>query len=463
MRSLILIPDGTSLRNVVFGGVLANASARGEVFAFHTAPDSLLPVYQKEASREVVWQRMPAPTDPPIAFLLRNALNTAQSRWAGTFSSRYRVRRRASSWRMEHALRVARFVGGMSATRPGIQRLQKWSHAAAARAPEVRWFVSQFEQLRPSLLFCSQQMSLATVAPVLAARSLGIPTATFIFSWDNLTTKGHIAAPFDHYLVWSDHMRLELLHYYPEVSPSAVHVVGSPQFDPYARPDLLWSREEFFARIHADPDRPLICYSGGDVRTCPDDQAHVRILLDLVRRGAIHGKPQVALRPTPVDEGTRYASVRHDYPELIVLEPAWVHNRNGDWGGVMPLPADVRMLVNLVHHASLNVNVASTMTLDFAVNDRPIVNIAFDVTSPPPHGRALWHHYYQYDHYRPVVDLKAARFACSPEQLADHVNAYLADPGLERDGRRRLVNMQLRGPCGRAAERIADVLEGIAS
>jgi hypothetical protein len=59
--------------------------------------------------------------------------------------------------------------------------------------------------------------------------------------------------------------------------------------------------------------------------------------------------------------------------------------------------------------------------------------------------------------------LKAARFACSSEQLADHVNAYLADPALEREGRRRLVNMQLRGPCGRAAERIADVMEAIAS
>ena len=41
---------------------------------------------------------------------------------------------------------------------------------------------------------------------MLAAKSLGIPTATFIFSWDNLSSKGRIAAPFDYYLVWSEHM-----------------------------------------------------------------------------------------------------------------------------------------------------------------------------------------------------------------------------------------------------------------
>ena len=145
---------------------------------------------------------------------------------------------------------------------------------------------------------------------MLAARSLGIPTATFIFSWDNLSSKGRIAAPFDHYLVWSEHMRDELMRYYPDVPAGRIHVVGTPQFEPYADPALLWPREEFFRRIGADPSRPLICYSGGDAGTCPEDPEHVRILMELVRAGRIEGNPQVLVRPVPVDEGKRYARVR---------------------------------------------------------------------------------------------------------------------------------------------------------
>ena len=43
-----------------------------------------------------------------------------------------------------------------------------------------------FDTMRPSVLFCSHQRPPVIAAgPVLAARRAGIPTATFIFSWDN--------------------------------------------------------------------------------------------------------------------------------------------------------------------------------------------------------------------------------------------------------------------------------------
>ena len=130
------------------------------------------------------------------------------------------------------------------------------------------------------MLLCSHHRPPRILPPVLAAKSLGIPTATFIFSWDNLTSKGRIAAPFDHYLVWSELMRQELLRYYPDVSGRSRPRGRRPQFDPYADEDLLWSREEFCRRIGADPSRPLICFSGGDAGTCPEDPEHVRLLAE---------------------------------------------------------------------------------------------------------------------------------------------------------------------------------------
>jgi hypothetical protein len=44
---------------------------------------------------------------------------------------------------------------------------------------------------------------------LLAAQQLGIPTATFIFSWDNLP-KATMVVETDYYFV-GDHMKLELL------------------------------------------------------------------------------------------------------------------------------------------------------------------------------------------------------------------------------------------------------------
>jgi hypothetical protein len=60
------------------------------------------------------------------------------------------------------------------------------------------------------------------------------------------------------------------------------------------------------------------------------------------------------------------------------------------------------------------------------------------------------------------VELGAARFARSPGQLAEHINAYLADPTLDCEGRRRLVDLELSVPIGQSTDRTLQVLQKIA-
>jgi hypothetical protein len=109
------------------------------------------------------------------------------------------------------------------------------------------------QEIAPSVVLSSSQQSPRVLLPVLAARSLGIPTAAFVASWDNLTSKGRIAAPFDHFLVWSAHMKGELLRFYPEVAADRVHVVGTPQFDPYAESSVPGPAPARTARSSAIP------------------------------------------------------------------------------------------------------------------------------------------------------------------------------------------------------------------
>jgi hypothetical protein len=154
--------------------------------------------------------------------------------------------------------------------------------------------------------------------------------------------------------------------------------------------------------------------------------------------------------------------VRQRFPELVYAQPEWVHTVARRWDMVIPTANDVQFLANLTRHADLNINVASTMTLDFAARDRPVVNIAFDVADPPPFGVPLWEHHYGFEHYRPVIDFAAARFARSKTELVEHVNAYLADPSLDRTGRRRLVEFQVGRPIGSSSQCILNALAAIA-
>lgn len=459
---MLLIPDGIGLRNFLLGSFLRQVVEK-EPGACVLAPENLLAGYDSGLNGKVQWNKLLSIKESPLSFTLRYSLAYAQMCWADTQAMRYtRKERVKGSWRTKSAHAVARLVGRAAASPRGINTLDRWHCLEVSRLPEVERYRDLFQRIKPSALFCSHQRPPDVLPPVLAARSLGIPTATFIFSWDNLTSKGRIAAPFDHFLVWSEHMRRELLRYYPDVSDDRVHVVGTPQFDPYVDDQLIWSRDEFFRKVGADPSRPLICYSGGDKQTCPEDPQHVRVLMELIRDGYIQNNPQVLLRPAPVDEGSRYEEVRRAYPELIYARPSWVHAVPGDWSRVIPLREDVQFLANLTHHADLNVNLASTMTLDFAIHDKPVVNIAFDIASPPPFGVPLWDFFYQFEHYRPVAELGAARFARSPVELARHVNDYLENPALDRESRRRLVELEVEMPLGRSTGKIIRVLERIA-
>jgi hypothetical protein len=164
-----------------------------------------------------------------------------------------------------------------------------------------------------------------------------------------------------------------------------------------------------------------------------------------------------------VDNGQRYRPVLDRHPHVLFSAPEWYHPEGDQWNWVVPSPADIRLLVNTVRHCALNVNLASTMTLDFAMGDRPVVNVALDIMDPPRWGYPAKEYYYRFEHYQPVLELGAVRLASTLAELRDHINAYLRDPSLEREERRRLVELEVSCPQQNSARRVVDALRQIAA
>jgi hypothetical protein len=463
-NAIVLVPDGVGVRNFVIGRFLNEMAKVFHPHVFDIIPERMRRAYADAVDPAVTWMPLIPYRQSHLALLLQESLGYAHMYWANTHAMRRALARRTRGpLRSRTFMRTARLLGRAAAASGAIDLVDRAHCGVAARLPEFQKYREIFSRIEPAVLFCSHQRPTSVLPAVLAARSLGIPTATFLFSWDNLSSKGRIAAPFDHFLVWSAHMRDELITYYPQVVPEKIHIVGTPQFDPYGDPSMLWSREEFCRRAGLDPLRPVICYSGGDAGTAPEDPKHVEVLMGLVRSGLIRHHPQVVLRPVPVDDGARYEAVCRRYPELKKLQPEWVHTEPGNWARVIPAAADVQFLANLTHHSDLNVNLGSTMTLDFGIHDRPVVNVAFDCSDPPIFGMPVYDYYYCYEHLQPVIEFGASRIARSAGELTEFVNAYLDDPALDREGRRRLVELQVGMPLGQSSRRIVEVLTALCS
>lgn len=460
----LFIPNGVALRNFVLGKFLRELPAGASADIYHNIPQVTADLYAKTTPSSVTWQPMPAFHATRAIQMLQTSLSYAHMYWANTHSMRRKASRPIrGGFSAKVRVHSCRIVGRMSADPHRIELMDALHIALVKQRQEVAAYKRIFEKSKPSVVFSGCQRPSNVLPAIIAAKELGIPTATFIVSWDNLSSKGRIIAPFDHFLVWSNNMRKELLTYFPHVRRANIHIIGTPQFDPYSDPEVLWPRDEFFRKIGGDPNRPLICFSGGDVETCPEDQHHVRILLENIRNGTIRHNPQVIVRPSPVDDGKRYDAVRRDYPELIYKQPEWTHTKPGDWSRVTPSAEDIQFLTNLVHYSDMNVNLGSTMTLDFGLHDKPVVNVAFDVADPPLFGMPVYDYYYKYEHFLPVVEFGASKIARSKDQFPGFVNAYLDDPSIDREGRKKLVDLHVDVPPGKSCRAAMDALQKIAA
>lgn len=274
--------------------------------------------------------------------------------------------------------------------------------------------------------------------PAVVARHLGIPVAAWINSWDNLTSKPAYFTAYDHYFVWSERMRSELLRYYPESAAGTVEVTGVPHFDWYRCPSMRRSREELCAAYGFDPRRPVVLYGTATPHLAPSEHLVVqRLARDLAGAEAL-GFPQLLVRLHPGEAGGRFRGWQPG-PGVALQRPG--ARGGGKLGGYCPTLEENRELVSSIVNADVVVNLASTLTLDAALCDRPAVNVAYDLSPERSHQALIDEYYSHYDHYRTVVESGAVRLARSPEELMAHTAAYLRDPALEREGRKRLVDL----------------------
>ncbi|WP_139958078.1 UDP-glycosyltransferase [Flavicella sediminum] len=231
---------------------------------------------------------------------------------------------------------------------------------------------------KPSLIFLTNQRPLSAIAPLLAAQDLGIRTATFIYSWDNLP-KGMMVVKSDCYFVWSEHMKEELKFYYPEVQDDQIYIVGTPQFEMHYQSELLIPKEEFYKTYNLTPDKKYICFSGDDITTSPNDEYYLedvaKAVVALNKKGNNIG---IIYRKCPVDFTDRHKYIYEEYKNVITLiDPLW-DNLGNSWNRVMPTKKDMNLLASTVHYTNLVINVGSSMAFDYAAQNKPCAFLNYD-------------------------------------------------------------------------------------
>jgi hypothetical protein len=415
LHIVLVVPRGEAVRNFLYSDTLPTLAERARVSVLSMVRDEKLLAHARSYVEEIL------PLDnfrpPRMVGWLRALTENAHDKWLWSEVAKnnweLRDRRaREDGTRLRRAF--VKGVAGALANRPMLRALTRAEQVASVRASSGRrHFEALLTRMRPDLVFnCSHIHGIAGELPLRVAHRLGITTAGFIFSWDNLTSRSRIFVPYDHYLVWHEGMKRQLLEIYPEIAAGNVHVTGTPQFDYHFKPEFLLSREELCGRIGIDPARPFVFYTAGIAHHFFEEHRHVEAVIRILRDVDLGVRPQLVVRTNIKDTSPEMlALAQAGHPDVVFPRPQW------DFATLTPTYEDLSVYTSLLHHCALGINAASTVTLELLMLGKPAINLDFD----PPGSRLPWclgyERHIRFDHYRPVAESGAPMVARSVEDV----------------------------------------------
>jgi hypothetical protein len=310
-----------------------------------------------------------------------------------------------------------------------------------------------FGSNRPAMFFATHATAYFEECLLRNALDARVPTVFMILSWDHLSSKILLNQNLHSVLVWNTFTKQEILQTYPVYKPEQIKVVGIPQYDPYAvKPSITYA--DWCRKFALDASRRTILFS-----TMPQsrhEQQH--IILEELLKAIIEGKKlpsdlQVLIKCHPFDNFKGYDELLGRYPVGIYRNTFDSSQTQEDW---IPSPAEMEVSRDALYFCTLNINIFSTVTIEAAYFDKPVIHIAFDPL--PIKDRIPCHEYYNWDHFKPIVDAGATILVHDYEELFDAINKFICRPELLAERRKMLVEKYVGREVGTASTAVTSEL-----
>ncbi|MBT8309605.1 MAG: UDP-glycosyltransferase [Flavobacteriaceae bacterium] len=404
-KYFILLPDGIGLRNFAYTKFYEYANSAGDETIFWNAtPFNLSDIGIKEL-------KIPSGALHKFTEVYKNArknieLRHFEKRTKNQIYRSYKFPRSNSNLKSILKNLMTSTIIFFNSTRSGLERVRQKVIDLEKSTSYYKACLEQLQREMPKVVFCTNQRPSVAIAPIEAAKSLGIPTVTFIFSWDNLP-KATMVLETDYYLVWSDHMKNELLFYYPYINEEQIIITGTPQFEGHFDQSTISSKEDFYKEYGLSLNKRYICFSGDDITTSPNDQYYLEDTAKAVKTLNENGHDiGIIFRRCPVDFSERYDFVLENYKDIIVpIAPKW--DQAGEvWNAIKPTKEDTKLLANTAEYTDLVINVGSSMVYDYICHEKPCAFINYNTgINVLPSWRI--EKIYKYVHFKSMPNKKA--------------------------------------------------------
>lgn len=420
-KIVLLFPDGVGIRNYLYSNVFDNLQE--DIILFHNFdPETITAIKENISINEEIL--IPNYKESAKEKFLRELISLSRLYYNNsivnnpTLLSNWNWKQKGFSKKIFY--KIIELSSPFFKKYSSILKLEKRYQKAIRQNAFYNEVKNILMNAQINHVFCSHQRALSVATVFAAATDLGIKTSTVIYSWDNLP-KARLALRANNYLVWSNHMKSELKLYYPEILLEDIHVTGTPQFEFYDEQKNIIDKETFYRKYDLDFNKKIICFSGDDTKTSPDDPSYLKDIAEEIIKANLQNEYQILLRRCPVDFSGRFDTIVAQYKDLIKeAPPLWYFSKSKEWNTVYPTFEDVKLLVSTAFYSDIVVNVGSTMAFDFGKFNKPCIFINYDQQNQNDKNWSV-KTIYQFQHFKSMPNTDVVIWLNSKEEIIDKV------------------------------------------
>ncbi|MCI0549724.1 MAG: CDP-glycerol glycerophosphotransferase family protein [Anaerolineae bacterium] len=330
--------------------------------------------------------------------------------------------------------------------------------------PRPNLYADLFAKYKPDLVIASTAGWRLDRYLLREATLHNVPTMAAIVGWDNPSSYAIRGALMDYATCWSQLQKDELV-YGSDWDPDRVHIGGIPSYDGYFRKQWQLSKDDYFKLHNLDPNRKLISYACSFVHFAPN-YPNVEALAKLVASDSLAEPSQLLIRLHPshfqdrpkifAEERERIFDLEKKYPHVHVVKPVPLGGSLGYYSG-----EDMDEKSSMMAHSDVLVTVYSTMVVETAVHDTPIVAAVIDIPggwNVPKKFSLSLKKIGNWPTHKRFRDAKAGRVASNEQELCEVINLYLKNPSLDAAERRKFIEDEITYTDGTSGKQTAEFI-----
>jgi len=309
-----------------------------------------------------------------------------------------------------------------------------------------------FDKYRPVAAVSAHPFDDIEASLLREAKRKRIKTFGLANSWDKITGRCAIRVLPDKLIVYNDLVKKDAIDY-TDLPNKDIFVGGVPHYDQHINQSKS-SRESFLKRVGGDLNKKVIFYAPLAKRFISSRWSMIDYLQSLIEKGVIENA-QLFVRFQPndfveMDEIKKRKNIIFDVPGIRFSQHMPI-GAGIDWD---LSGEDIKMLTDSLYHCDVLISYASSLCIDAAIFNKPVININFELSAPLSAYRSPTE-LYKMTHYLNALKTGAIRLVNNSEELITWINKYLKNPAIDEEARTRLVREQCHILDGMAGKRTA--------